>query len=225
MRKQFSILVVSVVAALSLTADPQDGILDIPYEEYSALRAVEGNSKRPLPKLDYWGARSFQWGDDGTTVSAAAQIEREDGEFAGLSCRRELKSDVSERGLNRIRYSFASGISNRETRLQQYHVLKQQLVSAYHSPTHNIRSDEIFRGQDAYVQGLDKEYRVEWRGPETIVCLALSDEHLFLEFRQAPTSRAKEMKERVKRGRETQKRIQEQLRRISEPQRPQTKGQ
>ncbi|MBI1841540.1 MAG: hypothetical protein HYR88_11905 [Verrucomicrobia bacterium] len=70
-------------------------------------------------------------------------------------------------------------------------------MKAYNGPTTLVKADEVFRGKDAYVQGLDKEYALEWAGPETIVRLVLSDNELRVEFSQAPTSAALVKKQKV----------------------------
>ncbi|MBI3869352.1 MAG: hypothetical protein HY299_12595 [Verrucomicrobia bacterium] len=169
-------------------------IPELPVDEYRAQRSQEENVSRELPQLDYWGIQGFQWGDTETTV---ASRQNKPTRMLGSACQRSFACDKATRLLHQVRYDFAAGVTNREERLLVYQSIKAGLVKAYNGPTTLVKADEVFRGKDAYVQGLDKEYALEWAGPETIVRLVLSDNELRVEFSQAPTSAALVKKQKV----------------------------
>ena len=171
---------------------------DIPqlsYDEYRAQRTKELNETNDLPKLDYWGVKGFEWGDAESRVTS---LSGRSAALLGKSCTRKFECDKTTKELKQIRHDFAAGVTNREARLAVYHSLKADLIKAYNAPTRTIKEDEVFRGKDAYTQGLDKEYSLEWAGPETTVQLFLSDQELFVEFRQSPNSEAPVKKEKVR---------------------------
>lgn len=204
--KTLTLLTLSIALALTAThASPADDSAhaELSSQEYRARRMQEKHATKTLAPLDYWGIDGVEWG----TEPVAAQATRQ---LSGLTCRRELHRGASSQGLNQVTYHFASGITNRAERLRQFQQLKSELLKTYSQPTHRPKGDSIVRGQDAYVQGLDKEYRLEWHGPETILTLALSDASLSLQFRQAPTSRVGEHRQNVKRAQEKQKRMAQQ---------------
>ena len=205
----FSFLILLVVNAHSREAID---IPQIPYEQYIADRISEKNRDKECPALNYWGARGVEWGMTKSDLQNSASPLTKQGElkifennirnlrgnFGNLPCEVEAVFDRESNKLSKIRRYFAGGLSERPERLAVYKEIKRKLMANYNAPTHNIHPDEIFRGEDAYVQGLDETYHVEWHGPETIVSLKLSDTELVLEYRQAPTSKADIQKERVK---------------------------
>ena len=208
--KQFFFLLTAAGALAGIITAAE--IPEIPLEEYLALRSVEDNRGNVLPRLDHWGVRGWEW--DAEPAEPAPVAGPRD-QMLGLVATQEFRTDPRSKKLTGLRFHFAAGVTNRAARLAAFQTLKGRLVETYHAPTKATKEDEIVRGQDAYVQGLDKEYRLEWHGPETVVCLCLSDATLFLEFRQAPNSRAAEMRARVQRAREKETLIQQKLKQLS----------
>ena len=202
MKPCFIILCLVVFNADRLPGQELGNISPLPRNENEALRMLIKNSQTNWPDLNYWGFDGYEWGENRDVNATARKVTANSKQFCELSCQQEVISDVPSNGVNRIQYSFAAGLTNREERVRLYHVLQDELLKAYQSPTHAIKSDEVFRGKDGYVQGLDKEYRLEWHGLETIVCLSLSDQSLFIECRQAPTSKANEMRQQIKRAKQ-----------------------
>ena len=205
----FSFFILIVVNAHSREAID---VPEIPYEQYIANRIFDKNRDKECPALNYWGDRGAEWGMTKSELQNSTSpltkrgelkmfennIRNLRGRFGNLSCEVEAVFDQESKKMNKIRRYFAGGLSERSERLAVYKEIKRKLMASYNAPTHNIHPDEIFRGEDAYVQGLDETYHVEWHGPETIVSLKLSDTELVLEYRQAPMSKAGIQKERVK---------------------------
>jgi hypothetical protein len=177
----------------------------MPYEQYRALSIRKEEQNKELPNPEYWGIAGMEWGalPGELKKSGAAQHWM----IAGLQCRRVLTFEGPSGGLSAVRCHFAEAVPGREERLGQFQALKSRLVKVYNAPTHSLKPDEAFRGKDAYVQGLDKGYSLEWRGPETTISLRLSDEELTLEFRQAPSSQAVAKREAAARGQDFQRRL------------------
>jgi hypothetical protein len=196
--KSYCFALVSSLAALQAQlVVAQVGVPEMSYGEYRAMQVFRGNQKAELPGTEYWGVGALEWEMQKTNITSAP-LET----LLGLSCKQEFTFHGPNEGLSAVRYIFAAGVTNRQSRLDQYLKVKEQLQQAYHSPTHTLSSEELCRGRDAYVQGLEKEYRCEWRGRETIIALQLSDVTLSLEFSQAPTSEARAWREMVQKGRE-----------------------
>lgn len=175
----------------------------IPYSLYHAFKIAEVNPYKVFPSLDYWGLAGAEWGMTRTELAAAASLlaTKEHVELAGLPCRVETVFDSRTGGLTAIRKHFGDKLTTRFERVGQYHKIKKEVMENYHAPTDNIRPDEVYRGEDVYVQGLEQGYLVEWRGPETVVSLHLSDEILFLEYRQSSTSQAIAQRRKVEEAR------------------------
>jgi hypothetical protein len=172
----------------------------IPYQHYRALRIRQRNQSSELPSPDYWGIGGLEWETKTSELPKAALGPARDFRFFGLPCRRELKFESESKGLSKVSHYYASGTTDRAERLKQFCALKAELMKIYSAPTHNLKPERLMRGADGYVQGVDKDYCLEWRGGETIVSLRLSDQELVLEFRQSPTSRAIEMKQNAGAG-------------------------
>jgi hypothetical protein len=71
-----------------------------------------------------------------------------------------------------------------------YRALLGALQEAYGDPSRHLHPQENVRGEDAYLQGLDLRYEVQWSGPETNVALQLSDRELVITFTPAERGRA-----------------------------------
>ncbi len=192
---------------------------EVDRDAYFAAATADRNRGLVLPSLNYWGIDGISWGSAAPEVSksrtplasAAAVAAGQPTSalskcaFAGLNC--SLTLDFKKQpsapaapsvttlpqpssGLSEVRRSFAQGIKDRSVRLGMYMRLKAEIERSYGSPTHNIAAEDQVRGQDAYVQGLDAKYQVEWRGRETVASLVLSDNELALSLRPAATSTA-----------------------------------
>jgi hypothetical protein len=238
----FLIMIVVLGISSSANGDAQENISNIvipqiSYEQYRVIRILGFNKNQECPSLDYWGIKGAEWGMerkmflDSTSPFAHGAKTREksptiinnNSVFSGIPCRSEVffdgassKQRSGAEKIKSVKRYFAAGVEDREQRLAVYQQIKAVLMAHYNAPTHNIHADEIFRGKDAYVQGLDDQYHVEWHGPETIVSLQLSDDELVLEYRQAPTSKADVYRERVTQAHEFKALQAEKLKALSE---------
>lgn len=188
-------------------------VREMPSDYYFARKLAECNERLELPSLSYWGVADIQWGmslvqaievrtasgtDKKQMKISENAIRNDKSSFLGVPCQSTvyLSGNGGIVG-NGFRHDFASGVENRAARLAIYRKLKNQLIERYNAPTHNIAPDEVVRGEDAYVQGLDDKYHLEWHGSETVLSLRLSDKELVVEFKPSPKSRALAHRENV----------------------------
>lgn len=184
----------TLAAADDVLNDDNTHIEEIPLDVYQAAILGSANEAALLPSLDYWGIGSAAWGmpTSSDAVAAAMSPTVESCTIGGQSC--TVSHIVRGTALIGVRYDFAAGVEDRTTRLERYRALRAALTSEYGTPSDTGNDEDTLRGEDAYVQGLDALYSVDWIGNGTNVSLVLTDELLFIELGATPgvenTSRA-----------------------------------
>ena len=147
-------------------------------------------AKAPVPAAKGGAPAATAKGAAPPPPPAPAAAPRQDPEciVGGLRC--DSSVDFGPAGLSKVQYRFATGVTDRRTELGMYRTLMSALQESYGNPSRHVRPQEEVRGEDAYVQGLDPRYEVQWSGRETNVALELSDRELAITFTPAVRSRA-----------------------------------
>lgn len=160
---------------------------EIPYAVFQSALVGSRNESKLLPTLDYWGVGNLVWGmssQSGEAVEALQESQSRACEIAGHSCRSEPR--LQRQTVSGVRYTFLDGQSGRAERLKVFQSLKRELISTYGPPSITDRDEEMVRGQDAFVQGLDHHYALEWLGVGTDVSLVMTSERLYIDLKPTP---------------------------------------
>lgn len=172
---------------------PGSASTELPFEIYEAAIVGINNNRKLLPSLDYWGVYDVAWGDPSSKNDAVDKLATQNADECKIA---ELKCSMSvlknREQVSGVTYTFAESIIGRAERLVAYQSIKKSLLSAYGVPSISANDEELVRGEDAFVQGLDSKYELIWNGLGSNLRLLLTTNELLVTLKPASSQANKD---------------------------------